>query len=165
MLLHKHACLVSQASGFLLVVCWFCPEHFSPPLQRQTQPVRSFTGIWLLLSDVATMQKCCCNVSEHLSRFRVWYLLQKIKSPENWRPERLLLLWSVLCLPFRPEGYLYDKEALLEYYIHQKNDFKRKLKEYEKQKKKLEVCLKTASIGSRSFPRFSFSTELLFFFF
>ena len=39
----------------------------------------------------------------------------------------------------RPEGYLYDKEAILEYYIHQKNDYKRKLKEYEKQKKKMQV--------------------------
>lgn len=40
---------------------------------------------------------------------------------------------------FSPEGYLYDKEAILEYYIHQKNDYKRKLKEFEKQKKKLQV--------------------------
>jgi len=37
-----------------------------------------------------------------------------------------------------PEGYLYDKEAILEFYIHQKNDYKRKVKEYEKQKNKLD---------------------------
>ncbi|XP_076336495.1 LOW QUALITY PROTEIN: nitric oxide synthase-interacting protein [Tachypleus tridentatus] len=35
-----------------------------------------------------------------------------------------------------PDGYLFDKEAILEYIIHQKKEIARKLKEYEKQKKK-----------------------------
>ncbi|XP_074659970.1 nitric oxide synthase-interacting protein-like [Tubulanus polymorphus] len=35
-----------------------------------------------------------------------------------------------------PEGFLFDKEALIEYILQQKKDIARKLKEYEKQKKK-----------------------------
>ncbi|CAL1284152.1 unnamed protein product [Larinioides sclopetarius] len=35
-----------------------------------------------------------------------------------------------------PDGYLYDKEAVLEYIIHQKKEIARRLKEYEKQKMK-----------------------------
>ncbi|CAG7732028.1 unnamed protein product [Allacma fusca] len=35
-----------------------------------------------------------------------------------------------------PDGFLYDKEAILEYFIAKKNEASRKLKEYEKQKKK-----------------------------
>lgn len=35
-----------------------------------------------------------------------------------------------------PEGHLFDKEALLQYMITKKNEFCRKLKEYEKQKNK-----------------------------
>lgn len=42
----------------------------------------------------------------------------------------------VLC---RPEGHVFDKEAILEYIIHQKREIARKLKEFEKQKDKLEV--------------------------
>lgn len=34
------------------------------------------------------------------------------------------------------DGFLYDKEAILEYIIKKKNEYSRKLKEYEKQKKK-----------------------------
>ncbi|XP_065065637.1 nitric oxide synthase-interacting protein-like [Rhopilema esculentum] len=34
------------------------------------------------------------------------------------------------------EGFLYDKEAILEYIVHQKQEYSRKLREYEKQKKK-----------------------------
>ncbi|XP_065909228.1 nitric oxide synthase-interacting protein-like [Dysidea avara] len=37
-----------------------------------------------------------------------------------------------------PQGYLYDKEAILECLLHQKRENARKLKEYEKQKKKHE---------------------------
>lgn len=37
-----------------------------------------------------------------------------------------------------PDGYLYEKEAILEYIIHQKTDIAKKLKEYEKQKNKIE---------------------------
>lgn len=35
-----------------------------------------------------------------------------------------------------PDGHLYDKEAILEYIIHQKREIARQLKEYEKQKTK-----------------------------
>lgn len=35
-----------------------------------------------------------------------------------------------------PQGYLYDKEAILEYILHQKREIARKMKEYEKQKTK-----------------------------
>ncbi|CAG2116482.1 unnamed protein product [Medioppia subpectinata] len=37
-----------------------------------------------------------------------------------------------------PEGFLYDKESIIEYIIHQKRENARKLKEYEKQKKREE---------------------------
>jgi nitric oxide synthase-interacting protein len=44
-------------------------------------------------------------------------------------------------VPFlsRQEGYLYDKEAVLEYIVHKKKEIAQKLKEYEKQKNKNEV--------------------------
>lgn len=35
-----------------------------------------------------------------------------------------------------PDGYLFDKEAILEYILHQKRDISKKLKEFEKQKSK-----------------------------
>lgn len=44
-----------------------------------------------------------------------------------------------------PHGFLYDKEAILEYIIHQKKENIRKLKEYEKQKNKEKAEL--AEIG------------------
>lgn len=37
-----------------------------------------------------------------------------------------------------PQGYLYDKEAILEYVIHKKKEIAKQLKEYERQKKKEE---------------------------
>ncbi|GBN15290.1 Nitric oxide synthase-interacting protein [Araneus ventricosus] len=37
-----------------------------------------------------------------------------------------------------PDGYLYDKEAILEYMIHQKTEIAKKMKEYEKQQKREE---------------------------
>lgn len=40
-----------------------------------------------------------------------------------------------------PSGYLFDKEAILEYIITKKNEYFRKLKEYEKQKRKEETEL------------------------
>ncbi len=40
----------------------------------------------------------------------------------------------------RPDGYLYDKEAILEYILHQKRDIAKKLKQYEKQKEQHSVC-------------------------
>lgn len=36
------------------------------------------------------------------------------------------------------EGYLFDKEAILQYIITKKNEYTRKLKEYERQSKKEE---------------------------
>ncbi|KAL5007289.1 hypothetical protein ScPMuIL_016095 [Solemya velum] len=51
-----------------------------------------------------------------------------------------------------PDGYLYDKEALLEYIIHQKKAIARKMKEYEKQRTKSqteEKELKEAGLESQ----------------
>lgn len=36
---------------------------------------------------------------------------------------------------YRKDGYLFDKEAILQYIITKKNEYSRKMKEYEKQKK------------------------------
>ena len=44
-----------------------------------------------------------------------------------------------VCCCFRPQGYLYDKEAILEYILHQKREIARKMKEYERQKNKIQV--------------------------
>ncbi|XP_037087319.1 nitric oxide synthase-interacting protein-like [Pollicipes pollicipes] len=38
-----------------------------------------------------------------------------------------------------PDGYLYDKEAILEYIITKKNEFSRKMKQYEKEKRQEEL--------------------------
>jgi nitric oxide synthase-interacting protein len=46
---------------------------------------------------------------------------------------------GIVC--YRPDGYLFDKEAILEYIITKKNEYYRKLKEYEKQKRKEEVIV------------------------
>ena len=35
----------------------------------------------------------------------------------------------------RKDGFLFDKEAILQYIITKKNDYSRKLKEYERQKR------------------------------
>ncbi|KAL1116990.1 hypothetical protein AAG570_004318 [Ranatra chinensis] len=40
-----------------------------------------------------------------------------------------------------PDGYLFDKEAILEYIITKKNEISRKMKEYERQKRKEEAEL------------------------
>ena len=40
---------------------------------------------------------------------------------------------------FRQEGYLYDKEAILEYILKKKKENARKQKEYEKQKNREKV--------------------------
>ena len=39
----------------------------------------------------------------------------------------------------RPDGYIFEKEAILEYIVHQKTENARKMKEYEKQKTKIQV--------------------------
>jgi hypothetical protein len=51
----------------------------------------------------------------------------------------VLLRHSILC--YRSDGYLFDKEAILEYIITKKNEYFRKLKEYEKQKRKEKVII------------------------
>ena len=40
-----------------------------------------------------------------------------------------------------PDGYLYDKEAILENILHQKRVISKKLKEFEKQKQKQKVTM------------------------
>ncbi|XP_066564945.1 nitric oxide synthase-interacting protein isoform X3 [Amia ocellicauda] len=40
-----------------------------------------------------------------------------------------------LLLRTRPEGYLYEREAILEYILHQKTEIAKKMKAYEKQKR------------------------------
>lgn len=42
---------------------------------------------------------------------------------------------------------MYDKEAILEYIVHQKTEIARRMKEYDKQKAKLEVKLRQAKIN------------------
>lgn len=41
---------------------------------------------------------------------------------------------------YSKDGYLFEKESILEYTLAKKKEYARKLKEYEKQKKKQEVC-------------------------
>lgn len=36
---------------------------------------------------------------------------------------------------YRKDGYLFDKEAILQYIITKKNEYSRQLKEYERQKR------------------------------
>jgi nitric oxide synthase-interacting protein len=43
----------------------------------------------------------------------------------------------------RPEGHIFDKEAIYQYIITKKNEISRKLKEYERQKKNKKVKFKT----------------------
>jgi len=45
----------------------------------------------------------------------------------------------ICLLSYRQDGYLFDKEAILEYILHQKRDISKKLKEFEKQKSKQKV--------------------------
>lgn len=52
----------------------------------------------------------------------------------------ILILSSFLFNYYRKDGYLFDKEALLEYILTKKREYARQLKEYEKQKRKEEVC-------------------------
>ncbi|XP_046389502.1 nitric oxide synthase-interacting protein homolog [Ischnura elegans] len=61
------------------------------------------------------------------------------------------------CLSLQPcrnpvitsEGYLFDKESILEYIITKKNEISRKLKEYEKQKKKKENELAEIAVAEK----------------
>lgn len=47
------------------------------------------------------------------------------------------------------EGYLFDKEAILEYIVAKKNEYTRKLKQYEKQMKKEENELKELAAAEK----------------
>lgn len=49
-----------------------------------------------------------------------------------------------------PDGYLFDKESILEYVITKKNEISRKMKEYEKQKKKDENELAELAAAEKS---------------
>uniref|UniRef100_A0A1B6GAT7 Nitric oxide synthase-interacting protein homolog n=1 Tax=Cuerna arida TaxID=1464854 RepID=A0A1B6GAT7_9HEMI len=61
------------------------------------------------------------------------------------------------CLTLQPcrdpmitqDGYLFDKEAILEYIIRKKNDISRKMKEYEKQKKKEQTELAELAVAEK----------------
>lgn len=85
---------------------------------------------WLLLPNPTTMQKSC-----HFVSFSLCYY-----------PFRLILSltftgFNAIFIDNRPEGYLFDKESILEYVITKKNEVSRKMKEYEKQKRKEEVTI------------------------
>ena len=43
------------------------------------------------------------------------------------------------CFIFRPDGFVYDKEAILEYILTKKRENSKKMREYEKQKVRLSV--------------------------
>lgn len=49
----------------------------------------------------------------------------------------IFVIMYVRC--YRKDGYLFDKESILEYILTKKREYARKLKEYEKQKQKKEV--------------------------
>lgn len=63
--------------------------------------------------------------------------MQRVSSRLRVFP-RVRLHESCCC---RKDGYLFDKEAILEYVLTKKREYARKLKEYEKQKQKEEVRL------------------------
>lgn len=46
-----------------------------------------------------------------------------------------------------PDGYLYDKEAIIEYILTKKKEFRSKMKQYEKEKKKEELELKELAMA------------------
>ena len=50
------------------------------------------------------------------------------------------LLYLTVNFSYRKDGYLFDKEAILEYVLTKKKEYARKLKEYEKQKQQELVC-------------------------
>ncbi|GAB6033225.1 hypothetical protein CHUAL_012829 [Chamberlinius hualienensis] len=48
-----------------------------------------------------------------------------------------------------PQGVLYDKEAILEYILHQKREYARKLKEYEKSKRREQTELEELGLAEK----------------
>lgn len=67
-------------------------------------------------------------------------------------------------LSFRKDGYLYDKEAILEYIVHQKVEIAKQLKRYEKNKKKEENELRdlVAKEAAEKADKFSKQEMLVF---
>jgi hypothetical protein len=53
---------------------------------------------------------------------------------------KLQLCNSTITFLFSGDGFLYDKEAIIEYILHKKKEISRMLKEYEKQRKRYDVC-------------------------
>lgn len=51
----------------------------------------------------------------------------------------ILLSYLTVNFAYRKDGYLFDKEAILEYVLTKKKEYTRKLKEYEKQKQQEQV--------------------------
>lgn len=79
----------------------------------------------MLLSNVAALQKSSNNV-----RILYLYICVSLQLSEYFASK------SFVC---RKDGYLFDKESILEYILTKKKEYARKLKEYEKQKQKIEV--------------------------
>lgn len=48
----------------------------------------------------------------------------------------LIIDFLIFTIFFSPDGYLFDKEAILEYFIAKKREISRNQKEFEKQKKR-----------------------------
>lgn len=90
-------------------------------------------GFRLLLPDSAALQESGDNVRVSARDFHVYYFVSRAFTTPRSR-----------CC--RKDGYLFDKEAILEYVLTKKREYARKLKEYEKQKQKEQVriwvCLK-----------------------
>lgn len=79
-----------------------------------------------------TLQPCREPVVTYIL-FIIYYLLLK---------DFLISSFFIDPIFYRKDGYLFDKEAILEYILTKKREYGRKLKEYEKQKHKEEVSCK-----------------------
>lgn len=75
-----------------------------------------------------------------------------------------VILIDILFWVCRKEGYLYDKEAILEYIVHQKVAIAKQLKRYEKDKKKEENELRelVAKEAAEKADKFSKQEMLVF---
>ncbi|KAH1180625.1 hypothetical protein KIL84_001559 [Mauremys mutica] len=62
----------------------------------------------------------------------------------------------------RPDGYLYEKEAILEYILHQKKEIARQMKAYEKQKKEKRTELEELSRAAEDAKLGTCQTHRLF---
>lgn len=66
---------------------------------------------------------------------------------------------------YSTDGYLFDKEAILEYYIAKKKEIARQLKEYEKQKKQDENEVKELKAAAHRSQVEKFIGDFLFCYF